>query len=457
MAVMVDRVVSELEYQLHDPQGAVKVNARAIADARGLLDQYGVQIKDLQTRMATAETTLNRFQYHMFYYLRAPGTYNETVSAFGPNNQPLPNNISVNDGAQSYVTGSHARGTGLQDLRVIFSGNVDKQTSYAIRLENKNYFGQANVSGLDNVNPAGPTTTTYNEQGLLRINYAWVQYQLSNSGVYLKGGKYNARGDIGLAYERDYFNGGLAGYKDRHWNGWIGFGQTGGPDLGSTSPFAYVPSGTASTGSVPHTQFAVVGHGGATPSDHWTFGANWAELQSYPQNIWNTVKQAFEKHSNPLAVASLAASYTFSPYALVQVEGMQRLGKDPTTNATWTDRNAIWVNSLVGKSAPGANNNFAELGFIGTGYNSVLNQETYVNATPFYTFYYTGQANDRHTFYGGIHHWLNNYTRVGVNYLNWGLNVPEPLVADPTHGVPGGSYIKQNDNRALFLNTFVQF
>ncbi len=56
MAVMVDRVVNELEYQLHDPNGAVRVNAAAIADARMLLDQYGSQIKDLQTKEAALET-----------------------------------------------------------------------------------------------------------------------------------------------------------------------------------------------------------------------------------------------------------------------------------------------------------------------------------------------------------------------------------------------------------------
>ncbi len=462
MAVMVDRVVNELEYQLHDPNGAVRVNAAAIADARMLLDQYGSQIKDLQTkeaaldtRLTTAETTLNRMQIHAYAYVRAPGTYTETVSAFQPNGTPLKPGTIVKDDAQSYVVGTNSRGTGYSVFRLIIQGDLDKQASYAVRLENKNFFGQANVNGLDNVNPAGPTTSTYNTGGLLRLNYAYLKYQFTNSPVYLEAGKYTLRSDpLGLAYDNDYYNGGLFGFKNSKVYGWLGFGQTGGPDLGSTSPFAYVP-GPASSGAVPNTQFIVLAHVGVTPTSRALITGSWVELQGYKNNFWWTLKQTYQPLQANLSVGAIGASYQFGPSLNLAVQGLTRFGNDPTTLKGWTDNKAFWGVVNVGHTAQKINNNFMELGWIGTGAHSVLNPETWVNGTPFYTFYYTGQANDRKMAYIGVHHWVSNYMRVGLNYQYWGINTPLPLFSGT--GVPAGSYIMNNDNRALFLNTLMQF
>jgi len=65
------------------------------------------------------------------------------------------------------------------------------------------------------------------------------------------------------------------------------------------------------------------------------------------------------------------------------------------------------------------------------------------------------RPNDRHMVYAGVDHCLNQNLRVCVEYLNGGLNVPEPLV--PSSSIPNGSYMSVNDNRAIFLNTQVSF
>lgn len=461
MAVMVDRVVNELEYQLHDPNGAVRVNATAIADARMLLDQYGSQIKDLQTkeaaletRLTTAETTLDRMQIHAFAYVRAPGTYTETVSAFQPNGTPLKPGTVVKDDAQSYVVGTNSRGTGYQDFRLIFSGNLDKQASYAVRVENKNFYGQANTYGIDTTT-AAPSVTLYNKGGLFSINYAYLKYQFNHSPAYFEAGKYTLRSDpLGLAYDNDYYNGGLFGFKSPKAYGWFGFGQTGGPDLGSASPFTYV-TGPAGAAAVPNTQFIMLAHAGVTPNSRALITASWVELQGYKNNFWWTLKQAYQPLQANLSVGAVGASYQFGPALNVALQGLTRFGNDPTTLKGWTDNKAFWGQILVGHQTAATNNNYAELGWIGTGLHSVLNTETFLNGTPWYTNYYTGQANDRKMAYFGLHHWLNNYMRVGVNYQYWGLNTPLPLFSGT--GVPTGSYIMNNDNRALFLNTFMQF
>lgn len=461
MAVMVDRVVSELEYQLHDPNGAVRVNAAAIADARVLLDQYGSQIKDLQTkqaaletRMTTAETTLDRMQIHAFAYVRAPGTYTETVSAFQPNGTPLKPGTVVKDDAQSYVVGTNSRGTGYEDFRLIFSGNLDKQASYAVRVENKNFFGQANTYGIDTTT-AAPSVNFYNKGGLFSLNYAYLKYQFDHSPVYLEAGKYTLRSDpLGLAYDNDYYNGGLFGFKSPKVYGWFGFGQTGGPDLGSTSPFTYV-SGPVNAASVPNTQFIMLAHAGITPTSRALVTGSWVQLQGYSTNFWDVAQEKYlPLHAN-LAVGALGASYQFGSFMNLALQGLTRFGKDPTTGKNWTDNNAFWGQVLLGHQAPVSNDNYAELGWIGTGAHSVLNPETFLNGTPWYTNYYTGQANDRKMAYIGLQHWLNNYMRVGVNYQYWGINTPIPLA--PGTGIPAGSYMMNNDNRALFFNTFMQF
>lgn len=462
MAVMVDRVVSEMEYQLQDPNGAVRMNAQAISDARTLLDEYGSDIKDLQkkeaaldSRMTTAETTLDRMQIHAFAYVRAPGTYTETVSAFAPNGTPLKPGTIVKDDAQSYVVGTNSRGTGYEDFRLIFQGNLDKQASYAVRIENKNFFGQANTFGIDTTT-ATPSVTNYNKGGLFSINYAYLRYQFTHSPMYVQVGKYTLRSDpLGLAYDNDYYNGGLFGFKSPKAYGWFGFGQTGGPDLGSTSPFTYVP-GPVNPASVPNTQFIMLAHGALTPTPKLLLTGSWVELQGYSNNFWDNDQQMYiPLHAN-LAVGAIGASYQFAPVLSAQIQGLTRFGNDPTTGTGWKDNNAIWGQLLVGHSAAVANDNYAELGYIGTGAHSVINQETFLNGTPWYTNYYTGQANDRKMVYVGVHHWLNPFMRIGVNYQYWGLNTPIPLFSSGT-SVPAGSYLMNNDNRALFLNSFMQF
>ncbi len=450
MATMIDRVTSELEYELKNPGSALKVTERSLADARNLIDQYGGDIKDLKARLSKVFDTVDKMQIHGFYYVRAPGTYTESVMAYGPDGTPLPPSIAVSDGRQSYVTGTNGRGTGVQVLRMIFSGNIDKQSSYNIRLENKNYFGQTEVNGLNNTN-----FDAYNKQGVLRINFAYIKHQLKNVPMYVEVGKYNVSADLGLSMGDNYYNGGLLGWNQKYWNGYVGFGQNGGPDLGTTALFGYVPTGGPQPGNPPNTVFNLLAHTNVKVTPQLRLGANYVEEQGYPQAVWSTRLQNFVSSTAAQAVGSLSAVYAPTHLLQFAVEGLTRFGKDPTTGSAWRDNKAVWAQALIGKSAPGEHTNYAELGFIGTGYNSTLPLESFVNGTPFYPYYYSTQTNDRHLLYAGLHHWLNPNLRLGLVYLNWGLNVPLPLA--PNANVPRGSYMTQNDNRALFWNTQMSF
>ena len=457
MAVIVDRVTQKLESDLQAPYSAIRVTQKNVADAKLLLDQYGAQIKDLQTREAALEQSnatlaseFGRAQIHLYSYLRAPGSYTETVDAFTNTGVPIAKNTQITDGVSNYITGSNARGTGIQVLRLQITGNLDKQTSYGIRLENKNYFGQANVNGFDNINPS---ISTYNDQGLLRLNYFFFKYAFAKSPLYVVGGKYQMQEDLGLAYSNDYYNGGMIGFTGRL-NGFIGFGEEGGPDIGSNSPFAYVPTGLASSGSVPHTQFAVNSHLEDQLTSKLSLGASIIDLSALPQKIWSTNKQNFVSFNQPLAAGSVALTYAISPFQTFAVEGLRRFGDDPTTKKGWEDNRAIWIQYIYGATNPAPNSNNLELGYVGTGYNSVVNNNTGLNGTPFYTGYYTAQANDRHQFYVGLNHAVSSNLRVSVDYEEWGLNVPEPIVPNGK-SIPDGSYMSTNDNRAIFLNTQV--
>lgn len=455
LAVIANRAVSDIEADLKNPATAAHVTQDDIANARILVDSFSVQIADLQ-KMAAAlpppapASALDKAQIHLYSYLRAPGTYTEDVNAVTPTGTPIAKNTAITDGVSNYVTGSNSRGTGIQVLRLSINGNLDPQTSYGIRLENKNYFGQANVNGLDNINPS---ITTYNDQGFLRLNYFFFKYQLVHSPVYVVGGKYQMQEDLGLAFSNDYYNGAMIGTTGRL-STFIGFGEQGGPDLGSNSPFAYVPTGLASAGSVPHTQFAVNTHAEYQASSKVSIGASIIDLSALPQKIYSPAALNFVSFNQPLAAGSLALTYSISPTQTFAVEGLERLGNNPVTKKGWTDNKALWAQYVIGSTTAAANVNNLELGYVGTGYYSVVNNNTGLNGTPFYTGYYTAQANDRHMFYTGLNHFVSGNLRVSVDYVNWGLNVPEPIVPNGKN-IPNGSMMTTNDNRALFLNTQV--
>lgn len=454
LAVIADRAVTNIEADLKNPATATHVTQEDIANARIVVDAFALEIADLQLK-ATALTPppaggspSDKAQIHLYSYLRAPGTYTDNVTAVTPNGATIARNTAISDGVSNYVTGSNSRGTGIQVLRLSVSGNLDPQTSYAIRLENKNYFGQANVNGFDNINPS---ISTYNDQGLLRLNYFFFKYQFAHSPVYVVGGKYQMQEDLGLAFSNDYYNGAMIGTSGRL-STFVGFGEQGGPDLGSNSPFAYVPSGLATTGSVPHTQFAVNTHAEYQASPKLSIGASIIDLSALPQKIYSPAKLNFVSFNQPLAAGSIALTYAISPTQTFAIEGLQRLGNNPVTKRGWADNHALWVQYVLGSTTPAANINNLELGYAGTGYNSVVNNNTGLNGTPFYTGYYTAQANDRHMFYTGLNHFVSSNLRVSIDYVAWGLNVPEPLVPNGT-SIPDGSMMTTNDNSALFINT----
>ncbi len=239
MAAIVSRAVKKLEGALADAQTAQKVNAADIAAVRRLVDEYGDQLKAVQkdvdalkTQVASNSATLDRQQFHLYYFLRAPGTYRDRVAGYSAAGAPLPTGAQYTGpnngiGPQQLTSGETAHGTGFQTLRMVFSGNVDPKVSYAIRLENRYYLDNTNGNGGalgDSTSSATPNVGSFPNSTVLRINYASLTYK-DPSGLYARAGRFvEGGGDIGLAYA-DYFNGGELGYasKNNRLSGFAGY------------------------------------------------------------------------------------------------------------------------------------------------------------------------------------------------------------------------------------------
>ena len=192
-----------------------------------LVDEYGTEIlkdvqrdvADLKTQVATNTATLRRQQFHLYYFLSAPGTFQELGAVFQPNGLAAAPGVYTgpNTGAgssQKIVAGVSSHGTAYQVLRMVFSGQVNEKVSYAIRLEDRYYLDGTPNQGGNSTSSSTPGVlgATYPNSSFLRVNYAYVKYT-DPSGVNATVGRFvDTDGDIGLAWS-DYFNGGRLGYN----------------------------------------------------------------------------------------------------------------------------------------------------------------------------------------------------------------------------------------------------
>ena len=289
MAVLVNRAVDKLEANIAAGQ---KANAADIAALKKLVDEFGPEIKAIQNHLATLDkqvadlsaanaantATLKRAQFHFYTFIRGPGSYGSLTSAYaGPagitpgsfpaggvvgNNQVstgfvpagggLPNAtpLKFNDAmgnpggvaAQNTAyTGQYTYGTSYMVNRLVFSGDVDNNFSYATRIEDRYYIETPNYgapllqTGNAGSQPVyctslaaqggpfgGATTCTantdYANNTSFRLNYAYFTWH-PPSGFYVQAGRLvqgDGGSDLGgqppnLLYS-DYFNGALIGY-----------------------------------------------------------------------------------------------------------------------------------------------------------------------------------------------------------------------------------------------------
>lgn len=285
MAVLVNRAVDKMEANIAAGQ---KANAADIAALKKLVDAFGPEIAAIQNHLATLDkqvadvaaataantATLKRAQFHLYSFLRGPGSYGGLTSAFAgpagvypardtsatttytiantspggalPPATPLKFNDAIGNpggvGAQDQsYTGQYTYGTAYMVNRLVFSGDVDANNSYAVRLEDRYYIELPNYGAPEYTTgnagsqpvyctslsaqgtPFGSATTCalntdYPNNTTFRLNYAYYTWH-PPGGFYVQAGRLvqgDGSSDLGgqppnLLYS-DYFNGALLGY-----------------------------------------------------------------------------------------------------------------------------------------------------------------------------------------------------------------------------------------------------
>ncbi len=162
-AVMVERAVQYLTKKLANPQTASDVSQKDIDALRALLDEFRGDIDALNLRVSdidsasedgrseTDQPTKRRWRARkigLVDQIRA-GNFNDQVAAYNGDGRALPANVGLRRSADkrasapaatpAQTAGSPAKtatGYGYQLLRLLLDGNLDKKTSYHIRVEN---------------------------------------------------------------------------------------------------------------------------------------------------------------------------------------------------------------------------------------------------------------------------------------------------------------------------------
>lgn len=493
-AVLTQRVVKKLEQELSTASEASKVNANDIAAVKKLVDEFGPEIQSLQKdvaglkdQVAATNATLKRQQFHLYFANRMPGFYRENIAAFDPAGNGLPANTVItgtsgvtpfgtispsfplmtnvsygNLGANNQQSGTYAHGTGYQIIRMVWSGALDDKTTYAIRLEDRNYLAnQAQKS------TATALSSSYFYNQVMRLNYAYLTYK-DPSGAFAKVGRFvEEGGPIGLAFA-DYFQGAEIGYAKKGFTifGGYSFNQS------NNSPAANATAGGYNQTILAHADYDVTpkfnvglnysidrGVAGAT---YWNPSFNPYTNVGVPGVVTGTTLVtngvcpaanecgAYVPGAYPIAVGSVNASYQFTPQFSLAAELLTRFGNDPATGSRWKDNGAFWIQGSLGNTGAKSGNSYGEFGVISSGFNS-NGPHTEIEGTPDYQQLYFNNPNGYNIGYVGLHHWFSNNARVGVVYQAWGV---KPGIDIP---LGGGYYISKDSGTGLFLQSLISF
>jgi hypothetical protein len=473
LAAITARAIKRVQDLLANASTANKVSADDIATLRKLIDDNTTQLAALQKNVAALQTQtdlntaqLKRQQFHLYYFLRAPGTFTDRVEAYntatGLALKPgtATTGPSVGGDAQTLPSGLSAGGTGYQVLRMVFNGAVDPKVSYAIRLEDRYYldnaFGSGNSGGAFGTSSAFPTlnssTSTFNggypNNSVLRINYAAVKYA-DPSGLYARVGRFAEQGGtIGLAYS-DYFNGGEVGYAKGPIQGFVGYGffkaansnlQPTVPEVGLSSQSVFGRIGTTFGGTKGSAGFNYV------DDIAWSGGST---------TLVNPTTGLLKAYNTPLAVGSVDAGYTFSPLFGVNAEYLHRFGNSPV-GGSWSGANALWAQGTAGKSAGKNGNSYLDFGYIYAGQNST-GPHTEIEGTTDYQQFFINNLNGYKLGYIGIHHYFATNAQIGLIFQGWGLNNSTLPVNYLTGTVETPGFIKNDKGQAIFLETRLAF
>ena len=501
-AVLVNRVVDYLEAKISAGQ---KVAADDMATVKALVDQFGPELKQVQahlneldtkvnslsTQVATNTTTLKRQQFHLYYFLRAPGEYRETVAAYTTAGvgcsaaTPCALAPGVATGAKLRIgnalgggpnavgpngayAGQNTFGTSYQTLRMVFSGAVDDKWSYAIRLEDRYYWDTAGngslgspFGGTSAITPGYCTSAActapldFPANGTMRLNYAYGKY-VDPSGFQLTFGRIlplESLSDLGgqllgLSWA-DYFNGAQLGYIKNGLQVEAGYGfgaACASAGLGACSAAA-APTGQSQQQMWAHGDFDFIPH-------HLNVGAAYiTEIGNAGQTFWNVNTQAYAAPPGgtwPLHYGSIYGTWRFNDNLHLQAEFGHMFGTDPFTGASWYQPNAVWALATFGNPGGAAGSSWAELGFIGNGFNGV-SPETDITGTTGYQQLYIGNPGGYFIYYGGIHHKLGNNVDLGI--------IAQHMQLIPGTDMPSTAttFLTKDDRDSIFLQSLISF
>lgn len=493
-ALITERVVADVQNKIQQAQA---VSENDLAALRTLLTTLKSDIDALNKRVGQVETqqaetkkavdsltqTQKRNQFHVLYFLRAPGTFSDAVSGYTANGVPLPSGTSLvtnnalgsgfNTGRNTLDTGFYHQGTGYQVLRAFFDGQVNPNISYHFRLENRYYFDNATNNGSSNGSTgtsstapnycsgaAGSTITTcgnnFPGNSALRLNYANVEI-LNPSGFKLTLGRFSEQNStLGLNYS-DYFNGARLGYVNGSWNAVVGYGFDF-PALSNGSGCGTTSAAPSCTGS-GQTLMATTGY---------AFSKQLNAQLSYATDInpqltmWNpaaTITNSgftglYQNANVPISVGSVFIGYNPTPQIRLSAEGLHRFGNDPFTGREWQQSDALWLQGQYGNITGVPNRGYVEGGYIQAGFNS-LSGHTNVNGTTNYEQFYLANPNGYRMGYAAAHYWVSQNFRISLGWFGYdlipGTTIPASSVTCP------GCYIAKDAGQAFFLQSLLQF
>ena len=536
-AVMVERAVAYVTKKLANPQTAPEVTGKDINALRALLDEFRGDIVSLRIRVAdiddrlkkvetaekTVETaqkndaaTLARAKIGLVEQIR-PGNFTDSVAAFTADGRALQSNVALtpiggqtqvgaggNVSAGRWLTGANSSGYGYQLLRFLLDGQVDKATSYHVRVENvynwdaSNAFqagalnGTSTPGGLAESSP-NFTGGTYPRNTGIRFNYGYVQYNDPN-GFLAEAGRINETdGSLGLAWA-DQFNGAEVGYvkgpvnlRAGYFFDFPGENQIQGtcavrnnaPPLGAAAPaVTALPCGVTSQTLLANGQYNVTKNlmvGAAFDDDVSAVISGWNPSVCYTGTTNCTPAAAFLACTtgapcSPVGlyqnvVTNLAVGSIFARWAdpnqfgknlglSIEAEGLTRFGNDPFTHAAWQQAQSVWVQGKFGSYNPRQYGSYLEGGFIQSGLNST-GSHTGIEAGTNYEGQFLGSPNGYRIGYVGAHYWFSQYGRIGLIYNAYDL-IPGTTFPVGTATCPG-CFLTHDIGQAVFLQTTLSF
>jgi hypothetical protein len=466
LAAITARAIKHVQDLLANAKTAPTVSPDDIATLRKLIDDNTTQLAALQKNVADLQTQTNlntaqlkRQQFHLYYSLRAPGTFTDRVEAYNtatglalPSGTAITGPSAGGGDAQALNSGLTANGTAYQILRMVFSGDVDPKVSYAIRLEDRYYidnaFGAANSGGGLGTSSTIPAAGNYPNNSLLRVNYATVKYS-DPSGLYARLGRFvEGSGDIGLAYS-DYFNGAEIGYGKGPIQAFGGYSfyKAANSNIEPTTPEAGQSSQT------------VFGRIGTTFGSKAELGLNYINDMAFSGGnvtLVNPVTGLLKAYDTPIELGSVDVGYTLNKLFGVKAEFLHRFGNNPTTTTSWTGANALWAQGTAGASASKSGNSYLDFGYITAGLNST-GPHTEIEGTPDYQQFFINNGNGYKIAYVGIHHYFATNAQIGLILQGWGLNSATLPVNYLAGGVETPGFIKNDKGQAIFLETRLAF